>query len=366
MTTRRHLALLPALLLAAVLCGCGDDDPAGPDVPTPPPAPLDLEICLQAYAAGAVDTYLDTLHPQFRFVPTDDQGAQTTPYDRNAESDLATAMFGGMAGDEGAVLDSLAVVVLLPQSDWRSTERGDPLGAHLPGAVKRTYQLGLRAYRADIDLTWTVDGLLDAYADTLGGRSLLLGLVDHTLGGRPIERLRWADLRRVWAEPQEPTLPISPDWLSLQLVAAHDNRDWLALTELLHPEFRGIQPDGTTHGRQHELEVLADIMAGRPDTSGVTVTELDVQRWESAGDGWQEVLPDDPWFGDVPKVLAQWLDIRIIYTLDTGETWDVDGLVRMAVLESPRGWRLLGFYDYSDGTGDEGSLGWWQVKSRFP
>lgn len=361
--TRLLSLILPLALL--LVAACSDDEPTAPTPPSPTPDPLDLELCLGTFTAGDIDQFADHLHPDFRFVPTDADGKPTTAYDHDQQLAVARAMTAGAVGADGAVLDSLAVLVLLPQGDWQPTERDDPVGPHRAGALKCSFQFGLRAYRADTPLTWVVDGVLDAYIDTLDGESRLLGLVDHTLTARPVERVSWSQLQSVWLEPDPPSLPISPDWLSIHLVNAHDNRDWHRLAELIHPSFRDLLPDGSIIDHDEELAVFADFMAGRADTSGAAITGLDIIRWEPAARAWTPVLESDPHFGDLAGAMTQLVDVRIVYPQDTGETWEVEGFLRLVALETSRGWQLAGIQDLSHDTGDEDSVGWWEVKRQF-
>ncbi len=354
-------SIFAAALLLMFIAACGGDPAAPTDTP-PVDTGLDVEAVLADYVAGDLSRYASSLHDEFRFQPGD---VGTAPYDRSQEVDLLQAMHDGNEGASGEILRGVELVHIEPGSDWIATDRDDRLGAHRPGARKRTYRITLRFLLADPDDTRTVDGLVTAFADTAAGTLCLLGLVDGTGDPTRGDAPSWTEVRHIWADPETPDRPGTPDLLSMRWIAAHDGRDWLRMGELLHPEFRYVDPDGEMTDRAEELALFADLMAGRPNRNDARVTRLDAQNWEHMEGPWTVVGADDPHFGDVPDAVAQWLSIRIVYTTEGGEDWVVDGLVRMAAVQTLQGYQMLGFVDDSVGTGEPGSLGWTTVRARF-
>ena len=361
--SRIRLLILLAITQLGLL-GCGGD-PAAPSAPPappdpPPPAGPDLAAILADHATGAVDGYAAALHAEFRFLPPE---AGAFAYDHAQEIDLLAAMHAGEAGTGGEVLQALEVVALEPLGDWTATGRDDPLGAHRATAVKRSYAVALRFTLAAPPVAWEVAGTVLAFGERVDDQWRLLGLVDRT-GTDPGER-SWSEVRRAWAEAEAPDLPGAPDLLSMRWITAHDGRDWLRLGELLHPDFRYVTPAGELRDRADELATFADLMAGRAGRDELVIAQLDVQDWEKTEFAWNPVGADDPLFGDVPDAVAEWIDVRIVYTTGDAAEWVVSGLVRMVAVESERGYQLLGFVDDSTGTGEPGSVGWELVRGWY-
>jgi len=359
---RTTLPIITASLLALLLlvAACGDDPASPPDTPSGD-TDLDVTAILTNYAAGEVHRYEAALHDEFRFVPPEDG---TIRYARAQEIDLIQAMHDGEAGTDGVVLQGAELVRLEPIGDWIATDRDDPLGAHRLGARKRVYALTLRFALVDSAAAWEVGGHVVAFADTVDGDLRLLGLVDQTGDPDRSDAPSWSDVRRAWGEPILPSLPGTPDLLSMRWITAHDGRDWLRMGELLHSQFRYVSPEGEVRGRADELATFADLMAGRPSRNGPHVAQLDVHHWERMGGSWDPVGADDPYFGGVPGAVEQWMEIGIVYTTADGEEWSVNGLVRMAAVETGRGIQMLGFVDDSAETGEPGSVGWSEVRAE--
>ena len=150
----------------------------------------------QAHDERSFQVYRLLVDEDFRFIP---QGG-AEPWGRDTELDIMLKIFSEAAGDGGVVVADVAIERIEALGTWNQTPPDDPeFGAFTDDSMYRDYDLEMRVAMAGLGLVYRIEGPTRFYVIPREENGLerwrLLGLIDHTLGGKTTELMSWTQLR---------------------------------------------------------------------------------------------------------------------------------------------------------------------------